>query len=267
MQREIFTYRNLLNLPLQSQSRATSLALELLYIIINLPVMCKSHSETCRECLLWSPAVSISLINKTQQYGAFTRMQMSPDGECKLVCFTGRRCHRGISNPLKWGADQFFAADLGAKRERELTRCLIRSTTEGAGRGRHPHTGKNTYKTNACYATFPLRWDFFFHSLAPPPPSSPSHPVCFGESVFPSCLCSGSSHEAMHIWGSVINAAFENGLEWEKEFGWKFLKCLSDRTRWRSGGENVGSGSASESERSFIQNMPADRNTHKGLTC
>lgn len=102
---------------------------------------------------------------------------MSPDGECRLAYFTGRRCHPGPeSNPLKWGADQFFTADLGAKRERELTRCLIRSTTDGAGRGRHPHTVKNTYKTNACYATFPLRWDFFF-------PQPPPHPVCFGESV------------------------------------------------------------------------------------
>lgn len=99
-QREIFTYKNLLNLPLQSQSGATSLALELLYIIINLSLIFKSHSETCRECLLWSPAVSISLINKTQQYGAVTRMQMSPDRECKLVCSTGRRCRRGQNQTL-----------------------------------------------------------------------------------------------------------------------------------------------------------------------
>lgn len=34
------------------------------------------------------------------------------------------------------------------------------------------------------YATFALRWDFFFlHTPTPLPPSSPPHPVSFGESV------------------------------------------------------------------------------------
>lgn len=84
-ERDFHLKTKLLNLPLQSPSSAASLLLELLYF--NLSVTFKSCSETRRECLLWSRAVSISLINKTQQYGAVTRMQMSPDGECKCVFY------------------------------------------------------------------------------------------------------------------------------------------------------------------------------------
>lgn len=50
-----------------------------------------TYSETCWEDLLWSPAVSISLINKTQQYGAFPHMQMTGLW-VQTVLSTRRRC-------------------------------------------------------------------------------------------------------------------------------------------------------------------------------
>lgn len=104
-------------------------------------------SETCWENLLWSPAVSISLINKTQQYGAFTRMQMTVD------------------------------------------------------------------------------WT--------------PHPVCFGESVFPSCLCSGSSYEDRNIWASVRTLRWKTVLNGRKNVEKKILKYLRKWNSRRSDGENV----------------------------
>lgn len=87
---------------------------------------------------------------------------------------------------------------------------------------------------DACYVTFAVRSDFFFSS--PQPWWSP-HPVCFGESVFPSCLCSGSLYE--DIWASVRILPWKTLSKGRNKCFGKFLKYLRKWKSWRSEGENV----------------------------
>lgn len=208
MQRRYYHLRKLLNLPLQSTSSASSLLFKLLYIIINLSVIFKSPSQVRSECLLCSPAGSISPINKSQQYGAVACLRMSLDRECKLLFFHREEIPAGTRiRPLQWGADQFITAGLGANRERESSNADITCRKL-----------VSSLLFDGSYATIDLRWVFFF-TVPPRPP----HPVCFGENV-----CSFLSLFWLFRWRHEHPriGAEKNCLWWEKECWWRFLKCL-----------------------------------------
>lgn len=90
---EVFTEERSRIYHFKGRAVRGSLLLKQLYSNINLSGAIKSNVPRRAESLLWGPAVSISLINKTQQFGAIahththTLMQMTlqtgafPQGE------------------------------------------------------------------------------------------------------------------------------------------------------------------------------------------
>lgn len=108
-----------------------------------------------------------------------------------------------------------------------------------------------------------LPGQIFFSS---PQPCWTPHPVCFREHVFPSCLCSGSSHEERHISASVRTLQWKPVSNGRRKGSEKFLKCFKKLNTWRSKGENVVCGSTSVRERACIQKCSLTQMNQKAVS-